>query len=235
MKNFHILILSALIALSSCTTNSEWNRGVTGAYLGSMFGSIIGDMVGGYHGSNMGALVGGATGAAIGVASAKADQERRENQGRRPHRQYDNYDNNYDNGYGNGYEDIHYGNGDDYAYSAPVSPSRYLDIRNLVFADANSNRLLEAGEKAYITFDIVNQSDRTIYNVAPIITCDNRRVKVSPTATIAKIDGGRGMRYKAMVVAQSNVRSGQATFVVNFDESGRRPEPVKTFRINVRR
>lgn len=231
MKNYHILTLAALLTLSSCTTYSEWNRGTTGAYVGSMFGSIIGDIIGGHHGSDVGALIGGAAGAAIGVASAKAQQDRAhdsyDNDHRRHHGHQDRtYD--YDNG-------IYYGNGSDYSYNAPVSPADYLEINNVVFADANSNRVFEAGETAYITFDIANRSDRPIYNVAPVITCDNRRVKISPTATIAKIDAGRGMRYKATAVAQTNVRSGMATFTINFAEGGGRLDLAKTFRINVRR
>ena len=77
-KNF-VLFLALLLSLGSCTTDREWSRGVTGAYVGSMFGSIIGDIIGGYHGSNVGALVGGVAGAATGVASAKVQQERKGN------------------------------------------------------------------------------------------------------------------------------------------------------------
>lgn len=231
MKNYLIPILAGTLAFSSCTTYSEWNRGTTGAYVGSMFGSIIGDIIGGHHGSDVGALIGGAAGAAIGVASAKAQQEKYEAEsGNRQGHRHNHRDRTYD--YDN---DIYYGNGSDYSYNAPVSPADYLEINNVVFADANSNRIFEAGETAYITFDIANHSDRPIYNVAPVITCDNRRVKISPTATIAKIDAGRGMRYKATAVAQTNVRSGIATFTVSFAEGGGRLDPAKTFRINVRR
>ena len=79
MRKHLVLFLALLLSLGSCTTSSEWNRGATGAYLGSMFGSIIGDIIGGYHGSNVGALVGGVAGAATGVASAKVQQERKGN------------------------------------------------------------------------------------------------------------------------------------------------------------
>lgn len=231
MKNYLIPLLACTLAISSCSTYSEWNRGTTGAYVGSMFGSIIGDIIGGYHGSNVGAVIGGVAGAAVGVASAKAEQERREEQAtsrpQKPHRHHD-YSYDYDS-------DIYYGNGSDYSYNAPASPADFLEIRNVVFADANNNRIFEAGETAYITFDIANHSDRPIYNVAPVITCDNRRVRISPTATIAKLDAGRGMRYKATAVAQTNVRSGVATFTISFAESGNRLDPAKTFRINMRR
>lgn len=257
MKNILIPILAGLITLSSCTTDSEWNRGATGAAVGSMFGSLIGDIVGGYHGSTVGALMGGAAGAAVGVASARnQERERRESYEQRYNNRhandnygydsysndnygYDNYNNsgnysnnrkhrdyNFDNGIG-------YGNGSDYSYHAPESPADFLEIRNIVFADNNNNRMLEGGETAYITFEITNHSSRPIYNIAPVITSDNRRIAISPTATIAKIDAGRGMRYKAMVRAQSNVRSGMTTFSIGFAEKGNRLDQAKTFHINV--
>lgn len=227
MKNYLIPLLAGTLAFSSCTTYSEWNRGTTGAYIGSMFGSIIGEIIGGHRGSDVGALIGGAAGAAIGVASARnndSGSRYSERQQKRHHNETYSYD-----------DDIYYGNGNDYSYNAPESPSRYLEIKNVVFADANSNRILEGGETAYVTFEIANHSDRTIYNVAPVITVDNRRIAISPTATIAKIDAGRGMRYKATICAQNNVRSGMATFSIGFAERGNKLDPAKTFRINVQR
>ena len=215
MKNYLIPLLAGTLAFGSCTTYSEWNRGTTGAYVGSMFGSIIGDIIGGHYGSDVGALIGGAAGAAIGVATAHDHNRDR--------------DDSYTNRHHKQKHETHY------SYNAPESPSRYLEIKNVVFADANSNRILEGGETAYVTFEIANHSDRPIYNVAPVITVDNRRIAISPTATIAKIDAGRGMRYKATVCALNDVRSGMATFSIGFAERGNKLDPAKTFRINVQR
>lgn len=231
MKNYLIPLLAATLALSSCTTYSEWNRGTTGAYVGSMFGSLIGDIVGGYHGSNVGALIGGAAGAAIGVASAQEHDKAVSDyyaHRSKSHKHHTYSDYSYD-------DDIYYGNGRDYSYVAPTSPAYSLEVSNIVFADYNGNRILEGGETAYVTFDIRNTSGRAIYNVAPVISCDNRRVQISPTATIAHIGAGRSMRYKAVVQAQRNVRSGQAVFNIGFAQQGDRPDYARSFRINVRR
>lgn len=224
MKKLPILLLAALLSITSCTTYHQataWNRSMTGAYIGSMFGSLIGDAVGGHHGSHVGSAIGGITGAAIGAASA----QRHDNE-RRNHRHQ--YDYTYD-------DDIYYGDARDYTYVAPNSPADYLNIDNIVFADNNGNRILEGGETAYVTFDIRNTSSQPIYNIAPVITCDNSRIKISPTATIARIDAGRAMRYKAVIMAQSNVRSGQAIFNIGFTERTGRLDPERSFRINVRR
>lgn len=224
MKKLPILIFAALLSVTSCTTYQQattWNRSMTGAYLGSLFGSLIGDAVGGHHGSNIGAAIGGATGAAIGAASAQKHNDNRYDSRQRHDYTYD--------------EDIYYGNGRDYSYVAPTTPAAYLHIDNIVFADHNGNRVLEGGETAYVTFDIRNTSNQPIYNIAPVITCDNHRIKISPTATIARIDAGRAMRYKAIIMAPNNVRSGQATFSIGFTERAGRLDPARSFRINVRR
>lgn len=221
-----------MLTLTACTPTSsydEWNRGTTGAAVGGTFGSLIGDIIGGYRGHVIGSLVGGAAGAAIGVASAQNDEKRQEV------RTPDNYHNRHNNQSTPYYDpDIYYDNGHDYRYEAPAAPFQ-LDVTNVIFADENNNRCLEAGETAYVTFEIHNRSDKPVFNVAPVITCNNKRIHISPTATIAKIDAHRGMRYKAMVSAQTNVKSGQTTFNISFVNKVNRLDPVKTFVINVRK
>lgn len=230
MRKHLTLMVALLFAISSCTTNTEWHRGVTGAYVGSVFGSIIGDIVGGYHGSNVGALVGGVAGAAAGVASAKAQQERHGNTG-------GNRGDDYGYDYGNGYSDygydnsINYGNGGDYDYAPPTNPADYLEIRNIVFTDDNDNRYLEPEETAYISLDIYNRSGRPIYNVAPIVTCDNERIRISSTATISCIRSGQGIRYRCVVNAKRKLRSGVTTFRIGFAQKGYTTDPSKSFKI----
>lgn len=230
MRKHLVLFLALLLSLGSCTTSSEWNRGATGAYLGSMFGSIIGDIIGGYHGSNVGALVGGVAGAATGVASAKVQQER-EGNSNLGHNRNDNY------GYGNGYTDdgydnsIGYGSGSDYDYTPPTNPSDYLEVSNIVFTDDNGNRCLEPDETAYISLDIYNRSGRSIYNVAPVVTCDNDRIHISSTATVSCIRSGQGVRYRCVVRAKKKLRGGVTTFYVGFGQQGYTTDPSRNFRI----
>lgn len=228
-KNF-VLFLALLLSLGSCTTDREWSRGVTGAYVGSMFGSIIGDIIGGYHGSNVGALVGGVAGAATGVASAKVQQERKGNS------RLDRYgDDGY--GHGNGFagggydNSIGYGSGSDYDYTPPTNPSDYLEVSNIVFTDDNGNRCLEPDETAYISLDIYNRSGRSIYNVAPVVTCDNERISISPTATVSCIRSGQGVRYRCVVRAKKRLRDGVTTFYVGFGQQGYTTDPSRNFRI----
>ena len=230
MRKHLVLFLALLLCLGSCTTGREWNRGVTGAYVGSMFGSIIGDIMGGYHGSNVGALVGGIAGAVTGVASAKVQQEREGNN-------YPNRNRTDGYGYGNGYTDggfdnsIGYGSGSDYDYTPPTNPADYLEVRDIVFTDGNGNRVLEPEETAYISLDIYNRSGRSIYNVAPVVTCDNERISISPTATVSCIRSGQGVRYRCVVRAKKRLRDGVTTFYVGFGQQGYTTDPSRNFRI----
>lgn len=231
MKKHLILLLAALIGISSCATDGSMERGMTGAYIGTMFGSIVGDIVGGYHGSHVGALVGGAVGAAAGVASAKAEQNARK-------QHYDSRQDSYDGGdYDNRYYDnsISYGNGRDYTYIPPANPTESLEVRNILFADDNGNRVLEPKEQAYISFDIYNRSGQPIYNVSPIVVCDNKRIEISPTATIAAIDSGKGMRYRCVVRAKKNIQPGTSTFNIGFAQQGYTTSFAKRFSIRIER
>lgn len=80
MKRFSIIIMSAALLASSCTTGAG-----TGAYagssLGSVLGSAIGGIIGGPHGSDVGTIVGMAGGAVVGGALGNAaDQQQRKEQ-----------------------------------------------------------------------------------------------------------------------------------------------------------
>ncbi len=222
MKKHLILLLTAIVGLHGCTTDKEWNRGAAGAYIGSMFGSIVGDLVAGHRGSHVGALVGGTLGAAAGVASAKAEQ----NNGDRSHNQpsYDNQENGYDNS-------ISYGYGNNYAYNPPADPSACLEVRHIEFADNNGNRLLEPCEQAYISIDIYNRSWQTVYDVSPIVYCDNRHIELSPPTTIASIASGKGIRYRCVVRAKKKLQPGITTFEIGFTQQGNTADFVRQFKI----
>ena len=226
MKKQLILLSAAIIAFSSCTTDKEWNRCAAGAYIGSMFGSIVGDLVAGHHGSHVGALVGGTLGAAAGVASAKAEQNGGERSDNRP---ADNYQKDY---YDNS---ISYGYGNNYAYNPPADPSSCLEIRHIEFADDNGNRLLEPYEQAYISIDIYNRSRNAVYDVSPIVYCDNKHITLSPTATIATIASGKGIRYRCVVRAGKRLQTGITTFEIGFTQQGYTADFVRQFKIRTGR
>lgn len=217
MKKPIILIAAVAFALSSCTSSSQFGGVVAGSSLGGMFGSSIGGIFGGPRGHDVGGAIGMLTGAAVGAA-ATADNSGSSSSHRSSSNNvnYDDYD----------------------SYSAPrqryyangASQWRALEVTNLRFSDQNDNRALDRGERAVIVMDIYNRGDVTLYDIAPTVTCDNRRVNVSPASMVSQLDPGQGFRYTVEVVAGQRLKAGTATFTVAFG-SGNNAVTAKTFRI----
>lgn len=80
MKKYSVLLVSAAVLVSSCTTGTG-----AGAYMGSSFGSILGSAIGGItggpRGSDVGTIIGMASGAIVGAAVGNAaDKQQQEDQ-----------------------------------------------------------------------------------------------------------------------------------------------------------
>lgn len=218
-----VLLLVLPFLLSSCVSYDSWNRTTTGMSLGAFFGSTVGGILGGNRGADLGTLIGGATGAAIGAASAAKNEEQRA-------RNYDTY-NTRDGRYGN--EQVGYGRYND--GSDVYATFNGIELSNLTFSDYNGDRCLQPGERAQITFDLYNNSGSTLYNIAPVVSCDYKRVNVSPTAIIGELPVGRAVRYQAEVVVRSNARQRELMFQVALPTSNGRLQVMKSFSIELLR
>lgn len=217
------LLLVLPFFLSSCVSYDSWNRTTTGMSLGAFFGSTVGGIIGGNRGADLGTLIGGATGAAIGAASAAKNEEQRA-------RNYDTY-NTRDGRYGN--EQVGYGRYNE--GSDGYATFNGIELSNLTFSDYNGDRCLQPGERAQITFDLYNNSGSTLYNIAPVVSCDYKRVNVSPTAIIGELPVGRAVRYQAEVVVRSNARQRALMFQVALPTSNGRLQVMKSFSIELLR
>lgn len=218
-----VLLLVLPFFLSSCVSYDSWNRTTTGMSLGAFFGSTVGGIIGGNRGADLGTLIGGATGAAIGAASAAKNEEQRA-------RNYDTY-NTRDGRYGN--EQVGYGRYNE--GSDGYATFNGIELSNLTFSDYNGDRCLQPGERAQITFDLYNNSGSTLYNIAPVVSCDYKRVNVSPTAIIGELPVGRAVRYQAEVVVRSNARQRELMFQVALPTSNGRLQVMKSFSIELLR
>ena len=217
------LLMVLPFLLSSCVSYDSWNRTTTGMSLGAFFGSTVGGILGGNRGADLGTLIGGATGAAIGAASAAKNEEQRA-------RNYDTY-NTRDGRYGN--EQVGYGRYNE--GSDGYATFNGIELSNLTFSDYNGDRCLQPGERAQITFDLYNNSGSTLYNIAPVVSCDYKRVNVSPTAIIGELPVGRAVRYQAEVVVRSNARQRELMFQVALPTSNGRLQVMKSFSIELLR
>lgn len=200
------LLLSALM-LSGCSY-SQFSAVATGSSLGGLFGSSIGGLIGGPRGADAGAVIGMLAGGTAGAAATANRSEKKES--------------------------VEYGTYDTPSYRSRMAQDSgwdCLEVAGVKFLDANNNRRLDAGESAYITMEIYNRGDNTLYNVTPVISCDNRKVLVSPPAIVSEIAPGGGVRYKAEVRAPGRLRAGLLTFNVSFG-TGKGKVTAKTFSVH---
>lgn len=220
-----VILLSGSLLLASCTS-SQFSGVATGSMLGGMFGSSIGGVMGGWRGHDLGGAIGMLAGGAVGAA---VTAERTQESGARDGKRYDG-----DNVYGT----VEYGSYREEARrgvaAAGTSAWDFLEVTAVRFADADDNRCLNAGERAFLTMEIYNRGDRVLLDVAPQISCDNRRVAISPTAIMSRLEPGQGFRYRAEVIAPERLREGFAVFSVAFG-NGKRKVTAKSFRIRTGR
>lgn len=130
-------------------------------------------------------------------------------------------------------------------YSAPSAPSQSasfsapaLEIRSVRFADKDNDLTLRRGEMAKVVLEVYNNSSEPLYNVQPVVeeTTGNKHIFVSAPILVEKIGAGKGIRYTAMVKADSKLKDGKAHFRVTVREAAhRRSSEQREFDIATKR
>lgn len=94
-----------------------------------------------------------------------------------------------------------------------------LEIRNVVFADADGDGMLRRGEECKVSFDIMNNSHEPLYDIHPAVieTTGNKHIFISSSIPVGCISPGRGIRYTATIVADKRLKDGEA--VINLSAS----------------
>lgn len=222
MKKAFVVSLAALFLCSGCT-----DRQLMGTYLGGtmggMLGSSIGGLMGGPRGSDAGTLIGMLAGGALGNAVTAPRSEEGASDG-------DYHRVEADEVY------RHERDVDEYNRRTPSVARRvgHLEIANLRLLDANRDGRIERGERCKLVFTLYNRGNRPLYDLTPLITCDNRRIRFSPPATIADLRPGRGVRYTSVVYADRRLKNGEATFSIRILQ-GNRETQLCTFSLPTRR
>ena len=242
MKKVLTLALGATLVLSSCDTYTGVGA-VTGAQFGNVIGSAIGGITGGWRGSDWGSLIGTAAGAAAGAAigaavdqsqqqkyddyaAARAERRSRQTYERSSQRStgrdygYNNsgsYDANNSGSYGaNSGEVFDPTNSDDdrIAFDMPVSEP--IVIRRAELTDANGDGVLKRGEECTVRFEIMNNSDKTVYDICPMVDdiTGNKHVHVSQNLRIESIAPHQGVRYSATILADNRLKDGEVNIRV---------------------
>lgn len=242
MKKVLTLALGATLVLSSCDTYTGVGA-VTGAQFGNVIGSAIGGITGGWRGSDWGSLIGTAAGAAAGAAigaavdqsqqqkyddyaAARAERRSRQTYERSSQRStgrdygYNNsgsYDANNSGSYGANSGEVFdpTNSGDDrIAFDMPVSEP--IVIRRAELTDANGDGVLKRGEECTVRFEIMNNSDKTVYDICPMVDdiTGNKHVHVSQNLHIESIAPHQGVRYSATILADNRLKDGEVNIRV---------------------
>lgn len=242
MKKVLTLALGATLVLSSCDTYTGVGA-VTGAQFGNVIGSAIGGITGGWRGSDWGSLIGTAAGAAAGAAigaavdqsrqqkyddyaAARAERRSRQTYERSSQRStgrdygYNNsgsYDANNSGSYGANSGEVFdpTNSGDDrIAFDMPVSEP--IVIRRAELTDANGDGVLKRGEECTVRFEIMNNSDKTVYDICPMVDdiTGNKHVHVSQNLRIESIAPHQGVRYSATILADNRLKDGEVNIRV---------------------
>lgn len=230
MRKTGILTVCGLMLLSSCSSYTA-----TGAYTGAQFGTILGSAIGGisggWRGSDIGSIVGMAGGAAVGAAIGSAVENAQKEKIEKYHKQIEQREYGYqqqgdDSGFdatNSGDDRINIdmegpkgdrtfnpatnsGDGDNTARSGRV------EIRRAIFTDTDRDGILRAGEECKVSFEIMNRTRHTLYDVQPMVydVSGNKHIHISPNLHVESIAPNSGVRYTATILADRKLKDGTA-------------------------
>jgi len=220
--------------LSSCGTYTGQGA-VAGGAFGSVLGSAIGGIAGGWRGHDIGTIVGMAGGAVVGAAvGAAADQQAQrsyEPYGDDNHysdcRHVDRHDKDYDRSVD-----------DRIDFDAPGPRRATLEIRNARFVDADHDGVIRRGEECKISFEIMNRTQTTVYDIRPSVydATANKHIQISPNLRIESIAPNSGVRYTASVLADRKLKDGKAVICVSVAHGSQElASEVKEFVVQTRK
>lgn len=232
-----------------------------GGISGGRRGSDIGTLIGVASGAAIGAAVGSA-------ADQKVIEDREAYRRQRAARDYETgrvssySDSGYDN---SGFDASH--SGDDridfdgagprssrgtYSASTPraynpsdkkepgysVNYNSLIEIRNARIIDADRNGMLTAGEECKVTFEVMNNSSKTLYDVQPMVfdVSGNKHVHISPNLHVESIAPNSGIRYTASILADSKLKDGTIVIRVTVAQGNREiTSQVQEFMVRTQR
>ena len=243
MKKSLTIALSSLLILSGCDTYAG-----SSAYLGSNIGAILGSAIGGINdgprGSDVGTIIGMAGGAVVGaIIGNSADQrahdemvEHREavKQRRMEQQQNEmpesNYSSNDTDNYTSGFDATNSGDDRIYDFSSSDYTGNYSAAR---FVDDNEDGKIQRDEICKIIFEVINRGNQPLTDVVPTVieANGNRHIFISPSMHIESIAPGKGIRYTAVIKADSRLKEGNARFCVSVIQGGEAISKVSEFNI----
>lgn len=191
-----VLLLCSNCYTSRTSTGGDPGATLAGAAIGGNVGSLMGGLIGenrhgwhgGYRGSAIGAIVGTIAGAAIGNAASRpraTEEEVFVIERTKPARMEPK--------------------------RRPSTGMQHLRIRNIRFIDANRDHVIQSGESSKVIFEIINESNRPVFNVVPVVEelTGMKRIYISPSVMVESIGPHNGIKYTATVTAGKRIKTGE--------------------------
>ena len=213
MKKQIAIWTALLLMLASCGT-SQMASGDPGAVLmGASIGGNVGGAIGGLRGDSNGGWRGGYRGSAIGSIVGTVAGAVIANAATAPKKQ----------------EEYNYRIERTQPYPPQAETEQItsavgnLRIHNIRFVDDNRDHVISSNESSKVIFEIMNEGDRTAYNVVPVVaeTTGMKRIYISPSVMIEQIAPGDGMKYTASINAGERIKTGSVNIrIAVADEYG---------------
>ena len=120
---------------------------------------------------------------------------------------------------------------EDLAQSFTYTPS--IEIRNARFVDDNEDGKIQRDEICKIIFEVINRGNQPLTDVVPTVieANGNRHIFITPSMHIESIAPGKGIRYTAVIKADSRLKEGNARFCVSVIQGGKAISKVSEFNI----
>lgn len=186
MKKVIISLVALAMVLSSCGTMGLGTS--MGAMIGGTLGSIAGDAAGGRHGSSIGGMLGSVTGMVVGAAIEEQQMRDRMERATRNNTQV--------------------------IQVVENTAIANIELTNFIYTDSNNNDTIEGGENCQITFDVVNNGNKAVTNITPILELisENKGIKIGNPTKINKLSANSMVTYSVPITGTSRLKDGEADF-----------------------
>jgi uncharacterized protein YcfJ len=119
-----------------------------------------------------------------------------------------------------------------------VKYNSLIEIRNARFIDADRDGIIRANEECRVTFEIMNRSSITLYDVQPTVfeVSGNKHIHTSPNLHVESIAPNQGVRYTATIMADKKLKDGEAVIRVGVAQGDKEiTSQIKEFLLQTRK
>lgn len=115
---------------------------------------------------------------------------------------------------------------------------RDVRVTNVVFKDNSGDALLQRGELAVISYDIVNVTPDNIEELLPKLEVKGQtsHIKISPMKRITNLSSGEGVRYTITIMADDKLRNSETSLLFYLsDDNGKTYTEMNTLYVETKK